>query len=147
MHLRRLLEYVDFSRYLAWTILASWKNPEVNLCCFNCVYYEYTEIPLLSSEAMPCFYKLVMHWGARNYRSVICFYWSLSGLLWEAPQMHRFFHFLGLNVPVSVQNQLFKHHVECVFSSFLHCLSHCVLHYVYLPCFLPVMLLLCSAVW
>ena len=67
-----------------------------------------------------------------------CLLWSLSVLLWEAPQMHRFFYFLGLNVLISVQNQLFKHRVECVFSSSSRCLSHCVLHCMYIfPFFSP----------
>lgn len=52
--------------------------------------------------------------------------------------MHRFFYFLGLNVLISVQNQLFKHRVECVFSSSSRCLSHCVLHCMYIfPFFSP----------
>lgn len=42
--------------------------------------------------------------------------------------MHRLCHFLGLNVLILVQNQLFKHCVGCVFSSSPHCLCHCVLH-------------------
>lgn len=113
-----------------WNILPSWKEAKVNPSCFKFPYCQCTEIPPLSpSEVLPC-YKSIVHWDAGTVEEPFCFQWSLSGLLREASQMHRPFHFLGLNVLILVQNQLFKHCAGCVFSSFSHCLCHCVLHFL-----------------
>lgn len=126
MHLRRLLAYVDCNGYLTWNTCPREKmqketQPVSIVCPTNTLKYHFS----LRKQLL---FQLRYVRDVKTAEVTFCLFWSLNGLLWEAPQMHRFFHFLGLNVLISVQNQLFKHHVECVFSSSFHRLSHCVLH-------------------
>lgn len=77
----------------------------------------------LGSKTM--FFQISCALRCWNCRSVFLLLLEFkSGLLWEVLHIH--IHFLGLNVLILVQNQLSKHHVECVFSSSI---VYIIVHY------------------